>query len=139
MGFEKFGTVSFTAESRASAFVDNLEKGHVMATRCRTCGTISFPPKMDCPVLPVQRSRLVRNHWPGTLVTYAEVTYGPTGFENDAPYVLALVDYGKFKVFGRMTQRHPGQGSQRRHESESRTRKAARRSHRLRVPQSLAT
>jgi hypothetical protein len=107
MGFEKFGTVSFTAESRAAGFVDHLEKGQVMATRCRTCGTISFPPKMDCPSCLSSEADWLEITGPGTLVTYAEVTYGPTGFENDAPYILALVDYGKFKVFGRMRKDIP--------------------------------
>ena len=102
MGFEKFGTVSFTSESKASGFVDHLEKGQVMATRCRKCGSVSFPPKMDCPSCLSSEVDWFEIKGPATLVTYAEVTYGPTGFENDAPYTLALADYGQFKVFGRM-------------------------------------
>jgi uncharacterized OB-fold protein len=107
MGFEKFGTVSFTAESKAAPFVDFLEKGQVMATRCKKCGGISFPPKTDCPSCLTSDVEWFEIAGPATLVTFAEVTYGPTGFENDAPYTLALADYGKFKVFGRMCKDIP--------------------------------
>jgi len=44
MGFENFGTVSFTSEAKSADFVSYLEKGKVMATRCQQCGEDS-----DCP------------------------------------------------------------------------------------------
>ncbi len=49
MGIENFGTVSFTAETKAADFVTYLEQGKVMTTRCKECGASYFPPKMDCP------------------------------------------------------------------------------------------
>ena len=49
MGFENFGTVSFTAEAKVADFVTYLEQGKVMTTRCKQCGGQYFPPKMDCP------------------------------------------------------------------------------------------
>ena len=48
MGFEKFGTVSFTSETKAADFVTHLEEGKVMATKCKRCGQAYFPPRMDC-------------------------------------------------------------------------------------------
>ena len=36
----------------------------------------------------------------GKLLTYSEVNYGPTGFENDTPYRLALAEFSGVKVFG---------------------------------------
>jgi uncharacterized OB-fold protein len=38
----------------------------------------------------------------GKLVTYSRLQYAPIGFEKDVPYCIALVDYGGFKVFGRI-------------------------------------
>jgi uncharacterized OB-fold protein len=38
----------------------------------------------------------------GKLVTYSRLQYAPIGFEEDVPYSIALVDYGDFKVFGRI-------------------------------------
>jgi uncharacterized OB-fold protein len=38
----------------------------------------------------------------GKLVTYSKLQYAPIGFEEDVPYCIALVDYGDYKVFGRI-------------------------------------
>jgi len=107
MGFENFGKVSFTAETKASDFVTYLEQGKVMATKCRKCGAVSFPPKMDCPSCFESSVDWIEVKVPGKLATYTVVTYGPTGFEDDAPYTLGLVDYGDFKVFGRICRDIP--------------------------------
>jgi len=105
MGIENFGTVSFTAETKASDFVTFLEQGKVMTTRCRKCGASYFPPKMDCPRClssDVEWFEIKEN---GKLLTYTVVNYGPTGFENDAPYILALAEFGDgLQVFGRLSR-----------------------------------
>jgi hypothetical protein len=38
----------------------------------------------------------------GKLVSYSTLAFGPRGFEEDLPYTIALVDYGTYKLFGRM-------------------------------------
>ena len=38
--FKKFGTVSFTAITKTNDFIDHLEKGQVMGTRCNDCGML---------------------------------------------------------------------------------------------------
>ena len=43
----------------------------------------------------------------GKLVTYSKLTYGPIGFEDDLPYSIALVDYGTYKIFGRLSNDIP--------------------------------
>ena len=48
MGFERFGRISFTAQTKVAAFVEYLEKGEVVASRCPTCGARYFPPRADC-------------------------------------------------------------------------------------------
>ena len=40
----------------------------------------------------------------GKLVTYSTLKYGPVGFEDDLPYTIALLDYGDYKVFGRISK-----------------------------------
>ena len=35
-------------------------------------------------------------------MTYSELSFAPIGFENDLPYCIALLDYGAFKIFGRI-------------------------------------
>jgi hypothetical protein len=38
----------------------------------------------------------------GKLVTYSKLEYAPIGFGDDLPYAIALLDYGDYKVFGRI-------------------------------------
>jgi uncharacterized protein len=107
MGIEKFGKVSFTAETKASDFVTYLEQGKVMGTKCRDCGTVYFPPKMDCPNCLSSNVDWFEITGPATLATFAVVSYGPSGFEDDAPYTLGIADFGTFKVFGRVSKDIP--------------------------------
>jgi uncharacterized OB-fold protein len=107
MGIDSFGRVSFTAETRAAPFVDYLLQGKVMATKCRSCGTITFPPKMDCPSCLASNAEWFEVSGTATLSTYSIVTYGPSGFEDDAPYTLAVADFGNFRMFGRMCKDIP--------------------------------
>jgi uncharacterized OB-fold protein len=90
MGFENFGTVSFTAEAKVADFITHLEAGKVMATRCKKCGTSYFPPKADCPACLSSDVEWFEVKGKGKLRSYTKVNYGPTGFEADAPYILAL-------------------------------------------------
>ena len=104
MSFENFGVVSFTTETKASDFVSYLEKGKVMATRCRKCGTNYFPPRMDCPKCVGSDVEWFEIKGNGRLITYTVVNYGPTGFENDAPYTLGIADFDEVRVFGRISK-----------------------------------
>jgi uncharacterized OB-fold protein len=105
MGFEKFGRVSFTADTRAAAFVDHLEQGKIMATKCKTCGSVYFPPKMDCPTCLKSDVEWVDAPTSGNLITYSTVRYEPTGFEGDAPYTIAVGDFGNgIKIFSRLSR-----------------------------------
>lgn len=104
MSFDNFGTVSFTAEAKASDFVDYLEKGKVMATRCRRCGTNYFPPRLDCPKCLLSDIEWFEIKGGGRLATYTIVNYGPAGFEDDTPYILAIADFDGVRVFGRLSK-----------------------------------
>ncbi len=104
MGLENFGTVSFTTEAKAADFVAYLEQGKVMTTRCRNCGTEYFPPKMDCPKCLISDVEWLEIKGSGKLATYTVVNYGPSGFEDDAPYTLAIADFDGLRVFGRLSR-----------------------------------
>ena len=104
MGFENFGTVSFTAEAKAADFITQLEAGKVMATRCKECGGSYFPPKADCPKCLSSDVEWFEVRGTGKLLTYTIVNYGPTGFENDAPYILALAEFDGIQLFGRLSR-----------------------------------
>ena len=105
MSFDSFGTVSFTSEAKTEEFVTYLEQGKVMTTRCKKCGTQYFPPKMDCPKCLLSDVEWVKIDNEGKLVTYTVVHYGPSGFENEAPYTLAIGDFGDgLRIFGRLNK-----------------------------------
>ena len=100
--FKKFGTVSFTAISRVNDFIDYLEDGKVMGTRCRDCGRSFFPPRADCCQCLTSNMDWFEIDGTGRLVTYSKLEFAPIGFQEDVPYSIALLDYGDYKVFGRL-------------------------------------
>ena len=104
MSFEKFGTVSFTTEAKTEEFINYLEQGKVMTTRCKKCGSAYFPPKMDCPSCLNSDVEWFEIADTGQLVTYTIVQYGPSGFEDEAPYTLAIADFDGLRVFGRISK-----------------------------------
>ena len=100
MGFEKFGIVSYTQESKAEDFVTYLEQGKVTATRCKRCGTGYFPPQVDCPKCLASDVEWFEIKGNGKLLTYCQVNYGPQGFEDKVPYILGIGEFEEgIKIF----------------------------------------
>ena len=100
--FKKFGTVSFTSITKTNDFISYLESGTVNGTRCKTCGLVFFPPRSDCHQCLSDNMEWFEVGGTGKLVTYSKLEYAPIGFQEDVPYCIALLDYGDFKVFGRL-------------------------------------
>ena len=98
----KFGTVSFTKMTKVNDFIDYLEKGKVMYTKCKTCGVVFFPPRADCCECLESRMEWCEVTGTGKLVSYSQLKYAPIGFDEDLPYTIALLDYGDYQVFGRL-------------------------------------
>jgi len=101
--FSKFGTVSFTAITKVNDFIDHLSDGRVTGTRCTDCGTHFFPPRSNCFKCLASNMAWFDVTGTGKLVTYSRLQYAPVGFEKDLPYCIALLDYGDYKVFGRIS------------------------------------
>ena len=102
--FNKFGTVSFTATTRVNAFIEKLEQGKVSGTRCIDCGMAFFPPRNDCYQCLSSNIEWFDINGPGELLTYSRLQYAPVGFEEDLPYTIAVLDFGEYKVFGRIAK-----------------------------------
>ena len=100
--FGKFGTVSFTKTTRVNDFIDHLENGKVMYTRCQSCGVNFFPPRSDCGECLSSDTQWKEVTGKGKLVSYSQLRYAPVGFEADLPYSIAMLDYGDYQVFGRL-------------------------------------
>lgn len=101
--FSRFGTVSFTSTTKVNDFIDRLEQGKVSGTRCRECGMQFFPPRADCSKCLSNDMEWFDVEGAGKLLTYSKLKYAPIGFEEDLPYCIALLDYGDYKVFGRIS------------------------------------
>ena len=105
--FKKFGTVSFTSITKTNDFIDYLENGKVMGTRCKDCGLEFFPPRADCYQCLASNVEWFEVSGSGKLVTYSKLQFAPVGFQDDVPYCIALLDYGEYKVFGRIAKDVP--------------------------------
>ena len=105
MGFDRFGTVSFTTTSRVDHFVDLLDKGRVAGTRCKKCAESFFPPRADCCKCLSGEMAWFEITGTGKLISYSTLSYAPTGFEQDLPYTIALVEFGdNLRLFGRLSK-----------------------------------
>jgi uncharacterized OB-fold protein len=104
MGFERFGTVSFTAQTKVDKFVDLLAGGKVAGTKCKSCGKTYFPPRADCSNCLSSDMEWFEIAGPGKLISFSTLMYAPTGFEEDLPYTIALAQFGDVKIFGRMSK-----------------------------------
>ncbi len=101
--FKRFGTVGFTAITKVNEFVGYLEKGVLAGTRCKECDIRFFPPRADCYKCLGSNMEWFEIAGTGKLVTFSKLQYAPSGFEKDLPYTIALLDFGDFKVFGRLS------------------------------------
>ncbi len=100
--FKKFGTVSFTSLTKTNDFITHLEEGKITGTKCRSCGKLFFPPRADCYACLTSDMEWFPVTGTGKLITYSKLQYAPVGFEGDLPYSIAVLDYGNYKVFGRL-------------------------------------
>ena len=106
MDLSHFGIISFTSEARMSQFVGYLEKGKIMATQCRVCGAKYFPPQAECSKCLGSQIEWFELNPDGRLLTYTVVRYGPAGFENRSPYVIAIVELGDgLRMLGHLDHR----------------------------------
>ncbi len=100
--FKKFGTVTFTSITKINDFIDKLEQGKIMGTRCKECGLVFFPPRADCYQCFKSDMEWFEVTGKGKLISFSKLEFAPVGFGDDLPYAIALLDYGDYKVFGRI-------------------------------------
>jgi uncharacterized OB-fold protein len=105
MGFERFGVVCFTTRSKVDHFVELLEEEKVAGTRCKKCGQSFFPPRADCFNCFSAEMEWFEIAGQGRLISYSTLSYAPSGFEQDLPYTVALIQFeNNVKLFGRLSK-----------------------------------
>lgn len=88
----KLGKVDFVPFSKVDGIEEKLKEGKIAGTKCKKCGNIFLPPRMDCPECLDEEMEWVDCESKGTLVTYTTIHAAPAGFEDDVPYTICLVD-----------------------------------------------
>ncbi len=74
-------------------FAEELEKGNIIATKCKTCGTEYFPPREECGNCYSTDMEKIKIEPEGTLVTYTIIHVPPESHANMAPYIVAVGEF----------------------------------------------
>jgi uncharacterized OB-fold protein len=90
--FKWFGKVNYTPFTKVTDFARYLKDGYFMGSRCKECGTTSFPPRADCEECLSPDFEFVEVTGKATLNTYTKIVAAPTGFDDVAPYIVGVVD-----------------------------------------------
>lgn len=90
--FKWFGKVNFSPFTKVSDFAGYLKDGHLMGSKCKACGTTSFPPRADCESCMSGDFEFFEMTGKATLHTYTKIVAAPTGFEDAVPYIVGVVD-----------------------------------------------
>jgi len=90
--FKWFGKVNFSPYTKVADFAQELKDGRIMASRCKSCGATSFPPRADCGECMSGDFEFFEISGKGTLHTFTKIVAAPTGFEDLAPYTVGVVD-----------------------------------------------
>ncbi|HIE24356.1 MAG TPA: Zn-ribbon domain-containing OB-fold protein [Candidatus Korarchaeota archaeon] len=76
--------------SRISKFWDGLKEGKVLATRCKRCSTLRFPPSATCPSCYSSEVEWVELSKEGVVETYTKIVAAPASFSGEAPYIVVV-------------------------------------------------
>ena len=90
--FQWFGKVNFVPYTKISDFARHLKDGRLMGSHCKACNATSFPPRADCVECMSGDFELVEISGKGTLHTFTRIAAAPTGFDDDVPYTIGVVD-----------------------------------------------
>ncbi len=90
--FSWFGKVSFVPYTKLSDFACHLKDGRLMASHCTKCGETSFPPRADCGACMAGEFEYQEIGGKATLHTFTRIDAAPTGFDDEVPYTIGVVD-----------------------------------------------
>jgi len=90
--FKWFGKVNFSPFTKVTDFAQHLKDGRIMGSRCNKCGAISFPPRADCEACMSGDFEFFEMTGKSVLNTYTKIVAAPTGFEDETPYIVGVVD-----------------------------------------------
>ena len=90
-------------DTRISQFFKNLKTGQLTTTKCKTCGSVLWPPRVVCSGCMSEELEWVNLGTEGELYAFTEMKAGaPLGFEKDVPFCIGLVKVGSLLVSSRI-------------------------------------
>lgn len=92
MSFGKFGKVNYVAETKVHDFMKYLEQGKIMASKCKNCKRMYFPPRADCDCLSGE-PEWVELSGNCKLITFTTLHFAPASFRYDVPYTLGVAQF----------------------------------------------
>lgn len=69
----------------------NSTRYGLIGERCPSCGVAIFPPRDVCPECAAEAKTPVQLSGKGTIYSFTTLQEAPAGFEEQAPYTLALI------------------------------------------------
>jgi uncharacterized OB-fold protein len=75
---------------KTKEFWESLKQGKLTATKCKSCGAVTFPPQSDCPECMSPDFEWFDLGSVATLVTYTNVQITPASFVDNDPYIVAI-------------------------------------------------
>ena len=75
---------------RLKPFFNGLAEGKILATKCKSCGEIYFPPQVDCPKCRKSDVEWIELSKEGTLVTYTQINVKPYSFSHHDDYIVGI-------------------------------------------------
>ena len=73
-------------------FWDGTRAGELRLQRCEPCRHVYFPPRPFCPKCGAREVSVIQASGRGHLYSYVINHRPPPGFEDDAPYAIAVVE-----------------------------------------------
>jgi len=64
------------------------------AGKCKKCGKVFFPPRLICDACKAREFETIVLADEGEIVSYTVIRTPPAGFEDEAPYAMAIVKLG---------------------------------------------
>ena len=94
MGFEKFGLINYVPFTKVAEFTEFLKEGKLKGKHCKKCNTVYFPPRSECVncMAPESDMEWMDFSGKGKLLTYTRIHAAPTGFEDEVPYTIGVID-----------------------------------------------
>lgn len=82
---------------------------NLVGTKCNKCDSVFFPPRSVCPECrSVGKLESFSLDGTGNIVSYTEVRAPPEGFEDETPYIIAIVELDEGpKITGQITGYKP--------------------------------